>query len=264
MTELDPRGHVGLGSSDRRLSTHDQIARALGMDILSGRYPPDMALPGEAELLARFQVSRTVLREVIKTLAAKGFLVSKTRVGTKVLPAAHWSFFDPDVLSWKLAVGYDAAFRDDVAEIRRAIEPRAAALAASRHTPEDLQSLRHWIERMRQSGHSAREFAEADLGLHLAVGVASRNMLMRSIGSIIEAALVASFTLASPVDEVEVLAESLDLHEAIVDAIAARDADRAAAAMLVVINHGDRRIAKATDEGAVSFLSLDRPGPASV
>jgi DNA-binding FadR family transcriptional regulator len=85
--------------SDKPLSSHAQIARAIGMDILGGKFSPGDALPSEAELLKRFRVSRTVLREVYKTLAAKGLLVSKTRVGTRVQDASQWNVFDSDVLS---------------------------------------------------------------------------------------------------------------------------------------------------------------------
>lgn len=228
--------------ADFALSTHGRIARVLGMEILSGKLKPGQVLPAEAVLLTRFGISRTVLREVIKTLTAKGFVVSKTRVGTKVQPPECWSFFDSDVLSWKLALGYDADFRDDLAEIRRAVEPRAAALAATRRTSEHIAELRGWIAKMREPGHSAKSFAEADLGLHLAIGTASGNLLMRSIGSIIEAALTASFKLNSAVSEQAVLQASIADHEAIVDAIAAGEADVAAQAMLRVIELGTARI----------------------
>src|SRR3546814_8725931 len=93
------------------LSSHDQVARALGTEILAGVYPPGSKIPGESEILHRFGVSRTVLREVLKTLAAKGLIVSKTRVGTTVLDSSHWNFFDADVLSWKVSQGFDAHFR---------------------------------------------------------------------------------------------------------------------------------------------------------
>lgn len=229
--------------SDRAISAHSHIARALGIDILGGELKPGDTLPSEAELLLRFGISRTVLREVLKTLTAKGFVASKPRVGTKVLPSLHWNFFDPDVLNWKLALGYDAAFRDDLAEIRRAIEPRAAALAAKRRTDSDIIAMRDWISQMRKVGHSRRSFADADLGLHLAVSAASGNALMRSIGAIIEAALFASFTLSSSIDEQEELEKSLDRHEAIVDAIERQDEKGAAAHMLSVIDHGTSRIA---------------------
>ncbi|WP_404478441.1 FadR/GntR family transcriptional regulator [Novosphingobium sp. BL-52-GroH] len=231
-------------------STHLHIARAIGMDILSGSIGEGELLPSEATLLARFGVSRTVLREVLKTLTAKGLVVSKTRVGTKVLPSAHWSYFDADVLSWKLAVGYDAKFRDDLAEIRRAIEPHAAALAARRRTAEDITALREAIAAMRAPGHTAKSFAVADLALHRAVGAASGNPLMRSIATIIEAALNASFTLNSAVEEPDVLNASLDQHEAIVDAIEAGDVEAAAAAMLWVIDLGTARITAAVTKNA--------------
>jgi DNA-binding FadR family transcriptional regulator len=229
-------------TSDKPLSTHEQIARAIGMDILGGKFRPGDALPSESELLNRFRVSRTVLREVFKTLAAKGLLVSKTRVGTRVQDTSQWNLFDSDVLSWKLGLGFNAKLRDDLAEIRRALEPRAAALAAQRRTPEQLSELRKWIERMRTPNQDRRQFAEADLGLHLAVGAASGNELMRGAAAVIEAALVASFTLSSPVDEPALLAQGIANHAAIVEAIAARDGLAAAAAMLNVINMGVSRI----------------------
>jgi DNA-binding FadR family transcriptional regulator len=228
--------------SDKPLSTHEQIARSIGMEILGGKFLPGDALPSESELLKRFRVSRTVLREVYKTLAAKGLLVSKTRVGTRVQDVSQWNLFDSDVLSWKLGLGFTAKLRDDLAEIRRAIEPRAAALAAQRRTPQQLGELRKWIERMRVPNQDRRQFAEVDLGFHLAVGTASGNELMRGAAAVIEAALVASFTLSSAVDEPVLLAQSIANHASIVDAIAARDGLAAAAAMLNVINTGASRI----------------------
>ena len=68
---------------DRALSSHDQIAMILGTEILRGTHKPGGNMPAEPDLIARFQVSRTVIREVMKTLAAKGLVVSKTRVGTR-------------------------------------------------------------------------------------------------------------------------------------------------------------------------------------
>jgi DNA-binding FadR family transcriptional regulator len=92
------------------------------------------------------------------------------------------------------------------------------------------------------TGHTRRSFAEADLAFHLAIGVATANPLMRSVGSVIEAALVASFTYSSPVDEPANQDATVQAHAAIVDAIEARDAPAAADAMLEVIDVGVRRI----------------------
>src|SRR3546814_583544 len=130
------------------LSSHDQVARALGTEILAGVYPPGSKIPGESEILHRFGVSRTVLREVLKTLTAKGLIVSKTRVGTTVLDSSHWNFFDADVLSWKVSQGFDAHFRHDLTQVRLALEPAAAAEAAERRSDEDVADLRRCIAQM--------------------------------------------------------------------------------------------------------------------
>jgi DNA-binding FadR family transcriptional regulator len=96
---------------------------------------------------------------------------------------------------------------------------------------------------MREPGHTRHTHAEVDLGFHLAVGTASGNALMRGIAAVIEAALVASFTLSSAIDEPALFAASIANHEAVVDAIEAHDSEAAAAAMLKVISAGVSRIA---------------------
>lgn len=219
------------------LSSHDQVARALGAEIINGIYPPGSKIPGEAEILQRFGISRTVLREVLKTLTAKGLIVSKTRVGTKVLDPTNWNLFDADVLSWKMSQGLDEAFHADLTEIRLAIEPRAAALAAKRRDPADIKALRDAIEAMRQATESRRQFAEADLAFHQAIGAASGNVLMRSISAVIETALVASFTMSSPIHDPDLHELNVRSHERIVDAIDAGDETGAAEAMRAVIKH---------------------------
>ncbi len=230
--------------SEGTLSSHDQVARVLGSEILAGVHKPGAKIPAEAEILGRFGVSRTVLREVLKTLTAKGLIVSKTRVGTTVLDSTHWNFFDADVLSWKVAQGFDADFRRDLTEVRLAIEPAAAAVAAERRSDADVAELRRCVAAMWAATDSARSFAEADLDFHRAVGAASGNTLMRSMSAVIETALVATFTLASPVREDREHAVSVRGHEAIVDAIEARDGAAAADAMRSVIGHGVGRIAR--------------------
>jgi DNA-binding FadR family transcriptional regulator len=229
-------------AGERAMSGHDQIAATLGMEILRGVHRPGTNMPSEPELIARFQVSRTVMREVMKTLAAKGFVVSRTRVGTRVLDPVNWNYFDADVLAWRVRLGLDDEFRSSLTEIRRAIEPAAAALAAQRRTSADLVTLRRHVAAMNREGHTRLSFAQADLEFHLAIGAASGNPLMRSIASVIEAALVASFSQSSPVDDPGGLANTVRSHEAIVDAIEARDERAAANAMLKVIDIGVQRI----------------------
>ncbi len=246
---------IGRLTPDMALTGHAQVTRTLGAEILSGVHPPGANLPAEAELLSRFQVSRTVLREVLKTLSAKGLIASKTRVGTRVLDPSRWNFFDPEILAWKVGLGLDAEFRTNLTEIRQAIEPLAAELAASRCSKAQIRELRARVDAMRSLEHDRQSFAEADLQFHLAIGHASGNPLIRSIAGVIEAALVASFSLSSPTDDPELQASTVAKHEAIVDAIEAGDAAAARSAMLAVIEAGARRTgssgkAKARSAGA--------------
>jgi DNA-binding FadR family transcriptional regulator len=236
---------------ERATSSHDQIAAVLGTEILTGVHRPGENMPPEHELIERFQVSRTVMREVMKTLGAKGFVVSKTRIGTRVLDPVNWNFFDADVLAWRVRVGLDDEFRLSLTEIRRAVEPVAAGLAARRRTSADIARLRNHVALMGRSGHTRQSFAEADLDFHMTIGAASGNPLIRSVANVIEAALVASFSQSSPVDDANDHENTVNTHAAIVDAIEARDEQAAAAAMLRVIEIGVRRINNAGRKRAV-------------
>jgi DNA-binding FadR family transcriptional regulator len=224
----------------RAHSNHAAIARSIGIDIISGRYAEGAKLPGDAELIPLFAVSRPVLRESVKTLVAKGLLRTKARVGTVVRERAAWNMFDIDVLAWHLDAGIDKRFLRDLADIRLAVEPRAAALAAERRSEADIAELRHSVANMRAASSDAAEFADGDLSLHVAVAKASGNPFMRSIGGVIEAALRASFLLSAPVEasEREIVLAS---HQLIVDAIDEGDAGEAAAQMTRVILNGLRR-----------------------
>jgi DNA-binding FadR family transcriptional regulator len=234
---------------ERALSSHDQVAAILGTEILGGVPPPGGNMPNEAALLARFRVSRTVLREVMKTLAAKGFVVSKTRVGTRVQDPVHWNFFDADVLAWRVRIGLDEDFLRSLTEVRRALEPEAAALAARRRSDADILRLRTHLGQM-ASAHNRQGFAECDLDFHLAIGTASGNPLMRSVASVIEAALVAPFSHSSPVDDPGDHERTVNAHAAVVDAIENRDDKAASAAMLKVIDIGVQRIIAAMKAAA--------------
>jgi DNA-binding FadR family transcriptional regulator len=214
------------------------VAHGLGRDIVAGRLRVDAMLPCDAELTERFRVSRTVLREAMKTLAAKGMLEPKTRVGTRVLGEKHWNMFDADILAWRMACGVDSAFLAHLFEIRQAFEPLAAASAAMHRTADDIIHMSEALDAMRRPGHSRDSFALADLAFHRTVLDASANPFLQAMGSVIRAALTLSFTISSPVDEPERFVESGDQHRKVLDAIANGRAQDAAAAMTAVIVQG--------------------------
>lgn len=115
---------------------HSQVLWQLGVAIVAGDYPEGTILPSDTELLQHFEVSRTVLREALKTLAAKGMIEARARIGTRVLPRRRWNLFDADVLAWHFETGPDVEFLRSLSEIRIGIELESAALAALRRTGE--------------------------------------------------------------------------------------------------------------------------------
>lgn len=224
---------------------HNEIVAALGTEILSGARPPGSRMPTPEELYERFGVSRVLLREVTKTLAAKGMIAAKTRVGTLVLPPENWNWFDPEVLSWRAQLGLDLDFVGELTELRRSVEPMAAALAAQRHTPAQMAQIREALAQMSAAGADRRAFAEADLTFHIAVAAASGNSLFRSIASVVETALTAYFSLSTPIDLSE-MGKIVSRHTTIADAIESGDAKAASAAMVGVIDEGIDRAVKGT------------------
>lgn len=119
----------------------DQIAAALGQEILSGTLPPGSKLPSDTHLCQRFGVSRTILREAFRLLTAKGLLMARPRIGTLVAEKAAWALWDQDMLHWRVAAGQDAALATEIDDIRIALEPSLAALAANRADTQANQAL---------------------------------------------------------------------------------------------------------------------------
>jgi len=241
-------------------SAHALITREIAMNIFRGRYPQESILPPENDLIGEFRVSRTALREALKTLAAKGLIESKTKIGTRVLPASFWNMFDPLVLTWRIDVGIDADFLVKLYEIRQALEPAAAAIAAGRRTETHLSNMRSFLDAMNRPGHTRFSYAEPDLHFHQEILMASGNPFMQSFTSIIEASILCSFQVSAPIDTAERQNRSIERHAQVLAAIAEGDAGRASAAMSQVIVEGleNAHFALAKNPIAISLpLRLD-------
>ncbi|WP_457661618.1 FadR/GntR family transcriptional regulator [Sinorhizobium medicae] len=218
------------------------VVDELGQAVVGGEFSVGDTLPGDTDLAARFNVSRTVLREAMKTLAAKGLVVPRARIGTRVLPKAHWNLFDSDVLTWHFGAGVDEKFLRHVSEVRLALEPYAAALAARRASDADIARMMRLAVAMGDAGHSPHTLAQADLEFHLRLLEASLNPFMRTVGSLIEAALIGVFQLTSPTaDETEIDRVAI-AHIRIVEEIRRRNEDGARRAMEHVIRVGQERL----------------------
>ncbi|MBU1335253.1 MAG: FadR family transcriptional regulator [Alphaproteobacteria bacterium] len=219
---------------------HSRVLWQLGTAIVRGDYPEGSILPSDTELLARFAVSRTVLREALKTLAAKGMIEARARIGTRVLPRQRWNLFDADVLAWHFEIGPDVALLRSLSEIRIGVEVESAALAAVRRSEEQAAALEACAIRMGEAT-TPQQFARTDLEFHRTVAEASGNPFMASISALVELALTAAFTISSPVEDDTAMVATVKAHGRIAEAIRAGDAEEARAAMKAVISEGFAR-----------------------
>jgi GntR family galactonate operon transcriptional repressor len=224
------------GVSPLRRSLKDQLVEDLGFEIVAGRLRPGDLLPNESVLLARYHVSRTVLRDALNVLSSKGLLDARPKRGTVVRPRLDWSQLDPTVIGWSGAADEDdsseeVAHRlDQLIEVRHIIEPAAAALAARRGTPEDFSRMADAYSAMEGAGPSVEEFMKADLAFHIACLRASHNDFLLPIAHAIRTAMTTSLRITNR-DPEENRNVSLPLHRAILDAVVARNPDAAVAAM---------------------------------
>src|SRR5207247_9937865 len=113
-----------------RRGLHGAVVHDIGLRIVRGELEADDPLPTEDELSGELSVSRTVLREAIKVLAAKRLVESRPKTGTRVQQRSEWNLLDPDVLAWQLAAGPGRRFLEDTLEARRLIGPAAAPVDA--------------------------------------------------------------------------------------------------------------------------------------
>ena len=190
-------------------------------------------MPREAELSEQFSISRQAVREALKVLAAKGLVSSRRRAGTYVTPRAAWNLLDPDVLAWHPRGQLSPEFLGDLVELRRLIEPAAAAYAAERGDPARIAGIAAALEAMRRSIGDDKSYYPADAEFHVAIFAASGNTLIDRLSTILAPLLEASFVLQGRAGEPQ--AESVAMHAAVYDAIVAGDGQKARGAMDAIL-----------------------------
>ncbi|KAF1063098.1 FadR/GntR family transcriptional regulator [Burkholderia gladioli] len=218
---------------------HGQTAYRLATAILRGDYTPDTILPREAELMLSFGVSRTVLREALRTLTSKGLIESRPKVGTRVRPRDAWNLLDAELLDWYSQVAPPLAFAMKLQEMREMVEPYAAGLAARAQTPAAFAAIEAAHEAMCAARH-VDEWVRADLRFHLEVLAAGGNELLMPLGALIERTLEAQLRLNAK--RAEIFNASLAEHTRVFEAIRARDANASRAAMAALLGTTRARI----------------------
>ena len=212
---------------------HKNSLDLLGQAILSGRYAVGASLPPEPILCEELGVSRTVVREAIKSLVAKGLLVTGPKVGTRVMPDAHWNWFDPDVVAWQSACGLTPDFLKDLQELRRVVEPAAVRLAAERATPEDIAHIEAAYAGMKQAVEEGGDYVTHDLRFHEGLLQASHNRMLVQMSKALNALLRTSFEISTRIEDGT--KTSLPLHRAVLNAVIARNPAKAERAVMVLI-----------------------------
>ncbi|MBL3666857.1 FadR family transcriptional regulator [Streptomyces sp. M2CJ-2] len=227
-SELGRTGRRAAGSRGRGL--HGQLVQQLGQMIVSGDLGADRPLVPE-EIGQRFEVSRTVVRESLRVLEAKGLVSARPNVGTRVRPVSDWNLLDPDIIEWRAFGPQRDDQRRELCELRWTIEPLAARLAAG-HGREDVQQrLSDMVEIM---GHAmgqgdALTFARADSEFHSLLIQVAGNRMLEHLSGIVSAALQVSGGPATGCERPN--ETSLAHHGQIVDALAGGDGEAAEAAM---------------------------------
>lgn len=209
------------------------ITQDLGRAIVTGRFNDGVPFPYEADLCKQYGVSRPVLREAVKMLTAKGLLTARPRQGTSVQPEDQWNLLDPDVLHWMLERKFTIELMVDFTEVRLAIEPQAAALAARRATDEQRARIVDAIDRMVAADAGDDDALAADIAFHVAVLEASNNRFFRQFTDLAETTLRFSIRRTNAYKGVP--RASSDEHKVVADAIIARDPARASAEMHTLI-----------------------------
>src|SRR6478609_2090124 len=221
---------------------HGSVVHEIGVRILEGELKPGDTLPDNGSL-AEPEVSRTVVREAIKVLAAKGLVESRPKVGTRVRPRRDWNLLDPDILAWQIEAGPDADFLGQALELRRMIEPAVARLAAERATDEQVEALYEAYEEMAAAGDDLDAFMAPDLRFHNLLLEACGNELLEHMSEIFTAVLRTVFAYSS--SSSRSYPRAARRHRAIVKAIEARDPDAAEQAVLRLIDDTRSNLASA-------------------
>ena len=210
---------------------HTFVINEIGLGIVTGRFPVGSILASDAVMMESYGVSRTVLREALKTLEAKGLVEARPKVGTRVSPTSRWSLFDPQVLSWHYYAKPDRRFYESLFDVRRALESRAAALAAQRRTAENIRVMKYWLHQMDSAGGDLENHGIAALEIHRAVADTSGNAILRSVTGVVELTLALALRQCGKTGAEAYLQAVLETLTALVAAIG--DSDSAAATSIV-------------------------------
>lgn len=221
----------------------NEIVESLAASIREGHMQPGEKLPTEAEIMVRFDVSRTVVREALSRLQASSLVETRHGIGTFVL-APH------DAGNFKITAE-DFATVDDVIsvlELRISLETEAAGLAAQRRTDENLRAMEIALQAFQDSIDIDSDAVPPDFQFHMEVARSTGNRhfadLMTYLGTMIIPRTRVNTTQSAPEGRLNYLQRVNGEHESIYNAIRNRDAEAARAAMRTHLSNSRERLRK--------------------
>lgn len=222
------------GSANHRTLLHERIMRLLAHRVIRGLDTKQPLNLTEAKISSQFKVSRTVVREATKILAAKGLIEVRPRRGIRANRKSKWHLTDPDVLGWLSEAKPNHQFVRELCEVRWALEPAAAELAAMRARQHEVEKILEWYHRMENARQHTRKFTEADFHFHAAIWSACHNDLMEQLTATLRAIFRSS--IAVTINVPGGLDPAIRLHERVADAISRHDPHEARRSMEDLLN----------------------------
>jgi len=219
---------------DRNFNLSQRMVQELGKNIVCGEYNKKIDIPTEADLCEKFGVSRSAVREAVKMLSAKGLINSTPRKGITILPESQWNIFDPDLLKWMLESKPSMNLLKEFLQMRIAIEPEAAALAARLGDNEKINAIEKTLQRMQTAEPNSSEDLDADIAFHISILYASNNRFYIRLRDFIQTALRVSISHTSSIkgDHQSII----DDHTKVFNAIKSGNAERAKQSMTQLID----------------------------
>lgn len=220
---------------------HQRLLDTIGMRIVEGELPPGARLL-TADVAADLGASRSAMREVVRVLESIGMVDVRRRAGVEVLPSARWSPYSPELIRWRLDGSGRLRVLHELSQLRSAIEPLAAHLAAVHADPEQRTALVKAVLGMVEHSAAANEatYLGYDVAFHTAVLRGSGNPYLAGLADVVAALLHGRTWHALMPQQADETA--LRLHQDVAAAITARDPDAAARDMAAIVAEADEAV----------------------